>query len=110
MVQVGQGPVQMVGQERTTGAAGLPFRRQHEVIDHQLVAAVEQLGQGLAPGRGVEGVRLVDLDPGQGQAFGGVAVAQLGLFLFVDQQRLARFQPFLTRRDLMVRHRPSPCS
>jgi hypothetical protein len=67
------------------------------VVDDQLTAAVEQLGQGLPPGRGVEDIVLVQLDPGQGHAFGVQGVEGAGVGLFLDQQGAAGLQPVLAR-------------
>ena len=61
--QMNGGAVEMVGQERAARAALLPARTEHEVIDDQLAAAVEQVGQRLLATGSVEHIGLVDLDP-----------------------------------------------
>jgi hypothetical protein len=66
---------------------------QHEVVDHQLAAAVEQLGQRLFFPRGIEHIVLVQLDPGQGQALGVQGVQRAGVGLFLGQQGAARLEP-----------------
>jgi hypothetical protein len=46
-------------------APRLAARSEHEVVDQELRAAVEELGQGPRPFVGVEQVLLLDRDPGQ---------------------------------------------
>jgi hypothetical protein len=62
---VGQLGVQGVGDGGVDGVAGHIAGAEHEVVDQQLGAAVEQLGQGPGALLGVEAVRLGDLDPGE---------------------------------------------
>ncbi|MNL87589.1 hypothetical protein D3C87_2168170 [compost metagenome] len=63
------------------------------MVDHQLAAAVEQIGQRLFAGRCIERVSLFDLHPGHFLPFGADLVAQLRFFLLGGEQRLAGFQP-----------------
>ena len=74
MLEMRQGAVDMVGQEGAAGAARLPTGTEHEMIDHQLAAAVEELAERLLSLRRLEDVVLLDLDPGQGCALGGKLV------------------------------------
>src|SRR5690348_13332455 len=41
MIEMGQGAIDMVGKEGTAGAARLPAWAQHEMIDDELMAAIE---------------------------------------------------------------------
>src|SRR5215475_11285340 len=87
--------VQMVTQHRAAGTAVLPFRRKHEMVDNQPAATIEQLGQRLAAGRGVEGIGLLDARPGQRAALADDGGACVGELLLGDQQCLPRCEPFL---------------
>jgi hypothetical protein len=109
MLQMGQGAVQMIGQERTARTAGGPVGAQHEMIDDQLAAAGEQIGQGLFAGRRIEDVIGRDLDPGQGQALRIQLIAQISCFLLFGEQRSPCRQPFFPRYDRMGLHAGSSC-
>ena len=65
------------------------------MIDDQLAAAAEQVGQRLLAVRSVEHVILLDLDPWQFAALGAEPVARVRQFLFMGEMRLARGGPFL---------------
>jgi hypothetical protein len=56
--------VEVVGPERADATAGLVLRVEHEVVDEELAAAVEQLGQRLLAVGAVEHVFLLDALPG----------------------------------------------
>ncbi len=100
-------PVEMVAELRAARAAVLPVRREHEVIDDQPPAALEQLAERLPAGRRVEGIGLVDRRPGQGAAPLDDPRAQLGELLFLGQQRRRRRQPFRAGNDVVL-HGRSP--
>lgn len=87
--QVQVGAVDVVGQERTTGAARVPAFGEHEVIDDQLAVVAEQVDQFQIAVWALEAVVLVDLHPGQGAAFGAEFVAFFGEGFFVGQVLLA---------------------
>src|SRR6266567_1429172 len=57
--------VGVVGHERAAWAALLLTRREHEVLNQKLAAAVEQIGEPLPAAAPLEGVLLVDADPRQ---------------------------------------------
>ena len=59
-----------VGQERAGRASFIPVRVEHEVVDHQLTANLEQAGQARQAVRALEDVFLVDLDHRQLAALG----------------------------------------
>src|SRR5690349_7476092 len=102
-----QGASDMVALERAADAALLLSRRQHEMLDDQLAAAVEQIGQGRLSGRRVERVGLVDLDPRQRAPLGAQAVAQSRHLLFLGEERGAGLEPFVAGYDAMF-HDQSP--
>ena len=81
--------------ERAADAAFRPVRAEHEVLDDELAAPVEQVGERLLAVRAVEHVVLLDLDPGQRATFGAQLVAQAGEFLFLAQEFLACGKPFV---------------
>jgi hypothetical protein len=45
MCKMDHGAVEMIGEKRAAGAALHPARPKHEVIDHQLALAAEQVGE-----------------------------------------------------------------
>ena len=55
--QVDNGAVEMVGEIRAAGAAFLPARAKHEMVDDELALAIEELGERLLAVRRVENVR-----------------------------------------------------
>jgi hypothetical protein len=73
------------------------------VIDDELAASVEQVGerQAAAVG-GFEDVVFLDLDPGQRAALFRQAVALARPGLLLGEQRAARLDPFLLRDDVML--------
>lgn len=74
------------------------------MLDQELAAAGEQVGQRLLAGGTVEHVALVDPDPGQLAALGGERVAGAQKFLLLGEQRLAGGGPFLAGNDLVGVH------
>ncbi|MNT14070.1 hypothetical protein D3C72_1490610 [compost metagenome] len=94
MLEVLVGAVDMVGEEGAARAPLLPAGAEHEMVDDQGAAAIEQVGQALAPARPFEVVRRVDAHPGQRAALGAEPVALAGEGLLLAQQRLAGLQPF----------------
>src|SRR3954447_27005619 len=69
-VEVGDGAVEVIGDEGAAGASRVLLvdpepEAEHEVVDEQLGAAVEELGKGLLPAVRLEDVLLLELHPGQ---------------------------------------------
>jgi hypothetical protein len=94
--------VGVVGHVGAALAALLPARGEHEVLHHELAAAVEQVGQrARALGR-VEDVVLVDAHPRQRAALARDLVAEAGQLLLARQQGLALGEPLLMGNDGMV--------
>ena len=85
--------VEMVGEERAARTSFFPSRTQHEVIDDQLAAAVEQVGQRYFAVRAVEDVLLLYPLPRHLAALTAQLIAQPRELLFLSQQFLARRQP-----------------
>lgn len=104
-VVVGQvlvGAVDVVGEEGAALAAFCPAGAEHEVVDDQLAAAAEQVGEAQFAVGTLEAVGFVDFYPGQGAAFGAEFVSFTGEGFFVGQVFAAGGEPFFTRDDLMV--------
>ena len=79
---------------------------EHEVVDEQLSAAVEELARQRARALvGLEAVLLLERDPGQLAALACELFAHPGVFLLALEQFLASRQPFLTGADLVLRYR-----
>jgi hypothetical protein len=85
----------MIGHERATRATLVRLRPEHKVVDDQLAAPGEEVGERhLALGR-VEEIILLDLHPRQGATLDGQSVAQSREFFFFAEQFLAGLSPFL---------------
>ncbi len=96
------GAVEMIGEKRATGAALHPAGAQHEVIDHQLALAAEQVWERLFSVWAVKDVAFLDRRPGQLTARGAQGIARLGEFLFLREQRFACLEPFILRYDFVL--------
>ena len=99
--------VEAVGDRRAARAAGLVLGAEHEVVDEQLRAPVEQVRQRLAPVVGVEAVLLVDADPRQLPPPARELVAAARVLLLGGEQLAARGQPLLSGPDRVLGHRVS---
>src|SRR5207244_939449 len=98
------GAIEGVGPGRADRAAGRVVRAEHEVVDEQLRASVEELRQPLWTVLGLEGVLLLHPHPGQLAALAGeVVAAPRQLFLSLEQC-VACSEPFLACSDLVLRH------
>jgi hypothetical protein len=64
MGKVKVGAVHVIGEEGAAGASLRPAGAKHEVIDHELAAAAEEIREGLSSLRRVEDIGLLDLHPG----------------------------------------------
>ena len=97
--EVDRRAVEVVGPERAVLASHLGIRAEHEVVDHQLAAAIEQVGQRLPPLRAVERVLLGDGLPGEVPARLGQGVARAGELLFLLEEPGAGGDPLFARND-----------
>jgi hypothetical protein len=69
-VEVGDDAIEVIADEGAPGASRVLLvdpipEADHEVVDEQLGAAVEEVRQGLGPVLGLEAVVLLDWNPGQ---------------------------------------------
>src|SRR5215469_13825733 len=94
--------------ERAAFAALVPFGREHEVLDHELRPALEEIRQCRSSVGALEQIGPFDFRPGQRAPLFAEAVAGACEFLFMREQRLARFDPFLLRDDLVRLHGGPP--
>jgi hypothetical protein len=108
MLEMDESAVDVIGLERAADAAFLPSRAEHEMIDDQLAASIEEVGERLLAVRPIEQIGLFDPDPGQLAALPCHLVADLGQRLLMRQMRLARDQPFFPRDDFLRVHEISP--
>jgi hypothetical protein len=85
-----------VGQERARLAALIPVRVEHEVVDQQLTAVLEQAGQAGLAVRALEDVFLVNLDHRQVAPPGVQRVSLPGEFLLLRQHLPTGGQPLIS--------------
>src|SRR5262249_49253685 len=97
--------VKAIGDHRATGTAFIPFRAEHEVVDDELAATTEKIGEGFLAGGRIEDVVLLDLEPRELAALPGDVVAQASQFLFFGEKFFARGHPFGGRDDFVVLQR-----
>src|SRR3989454_1275293 len=102
VVQVHAGGIVVIGPERAVPAALVPLWGEHEVIDDQLAAAGEQVGQRLLPVHAVERVGLFDALPRQRLPLPIQLVLGAGERLLAGEQRGTRGEPLVVRDDGMV--------
>src|SRR6266516_801223 len=76
MRKVPVGAVKMVRQVRAALATLIPPRTQHEMIDDQLTATAEKIGQRFFTSRSVENVFFIDLNPWQLPPMAAYFIAQ----------------------------------
>src|SRR5437762_9947997 len=97
----------MIGDEGAAGASRVLLvdpepEAEHEVVDEQLGAPVEELGQGLLPFVRLEDVLLLDRYPGQLLAPAGELVALPYVLLLALEELHAGGKPLLSRSDLVL--------
>jgi len=85
----------VVDDDRASLAAGVPSRVEHEVVDDQLPAAVEEVEQRRLAVRSVEDVFLVDPDHRESASLGVQPVSGAGEVLLLGEQPLTRDQPLV---------------
>src|SRR5207245_4146423 len=101
--------VDVIEFERASDTALGPARTEHEVLDDQLAASVEQIRERLLAVRSVEHVLLLDLDPREIATLAAQSVAKSSEFLFLGQQFLASGKPLVSRYDPVLHCRLPSC-
>src|SRR5262249_30389231 len=91
-VQVGE-MAEVVGEERAARAARLPARVEHEVVDDELLASLEQIEQPSQAAPALERKVLVDPHHREPTTLGIQRVPLTGELLLLREQRLPRIQP-----------------
>ena len=86
--------IKMVRQIRAALTALLPIRTKHEVINNQLAAVVEKIGERFLAVRSIEDVLLFHFNPWQLAAMATHFVAQPRQVLLPRQQIPASDEPF----------------
>ena len=84
----------MVDLERAAYALMLSVGRHHEVLDVELMAALEEVGQGKLALRPIEDIGRLDSNPWQSQALGRDQFAMAGQRLLLLEERSPRPKPF----------------
>src|SRR5262249_29823269 len=103
-LQVGQDAVHAVGDRRARRTTRRVGRAEHEVIDEELRAAVEQLRDGLLARLGLEAILLLERDPGQLAAGPGEPGAEPRVRLLARGARLGCGGPLFAGSDLVMGH------
>src|SRR5438045_5508227 len=93
--------VEVVGEIGTARAALAPARSEHEVVDDELTAVVEEAGEGLRAARPFEQILLFDSLPGEFAALPAELIAQPREFFLFRQELLPGFGPFVMRDGLV---------
>jgi len=94
----------LVDAGRAARAAGLPIRTEHEVLDHELTPALEEVEQPDLAVRAGEAVVLVDAHHRQVPPRGVERVGLPRVLLLADQQLPAGVEPFFAGHDLGQAH------
>lgn len=94
--------VDVVDNERATGASFGPARLIHEVINDQLAAAVKQAGKADRSLGALEHVFGIDFDPRQFAAGGANGIAGFGEFFLLLEERISGLDPLGLVYDFML--------
>src|SRR6266478_549134 len=101
---MGNDSVEVVGPKRAVGAARLPARAKHEMINQKLVLSVEKLSQGFRTVWAVESIFFFNLHPRELASLPAQLIAEASEFLLFGQQRFASSQPNLLRYNTVFLH------
>src|SRR5439155_16807202 len=93
---------------RAGRAACLVARAEHEVVDEQLTAAVEQVRKRARAVVGVEAVLLLESNPRQLASLPRQLVTHAGVLLLTYEQIVTGSCPLLAVYDLVLGHQQSP--
>lgn len=85
---------EVVGEEGAADAAGGGGGAEHEVVDYELFAALEEVWEGDCAVGAFEGVGFFDLDVGELAAEGGELVGGFGEGLFFFKEGFTGLYPF----------------
>jgi len=99
------GAVKVIRQIGAAFATFVPVGTEHEMINDQLTAPVEKIGQGFLAIRPFEYVILVDLHHREAPSGGAERIALASKFFFSRQQVLSRHEPLSFGHDLSIQFR-----
>ena len=102
VLQVDGEAVEAIGDRRARRAAARVVGSEHEVVDEELRAPTEEVGQRRGAGFGLEAIVLLDGDPGQLLALAGHVVAAAGQLLLGLEQLEAGGEPLLASGGWVV--------
>src|SRR5262249_53402179 len=100
--------VEIVGPERAAGATLVPVRTEHEVLNDELTASAEEVGERDRSLGRLEYVGLVDSLPRKRPALARQFLPLMGEGPLLGEQRLAFGKPFLVRDNAVCRHAVLP--
>src|SRR4051812_49400746 len=98
---MGDDPVIAVGDRRAGWAARAVIGAEHEMVNEELRATAEKIGERGGAVVGVEAIVLVDPDPGKFLALFRQLVAAVGVFFFGGEQFFPGGEPVGTRDDFV---------
>src|SRR5262249_14883529 len=104
MMEMDRDAVEIVGPERARLASLFPIGAEHEVIDDQLGAPVEEIGERKGAIRPLELVGLFHPLPGHRHSAARQRIPLAREFLLGSEQFKASLQPFLVRDHFVVEH------
>ena len=107
---MGEDTVEAVSSRRAAWASGFVVGAEHEVVDHQLRAAVKQLGERPGSVSGVEPVFLREWQPRKVLTLSREFILPPGELLFELEQVSPRGEPLLPRSYFVISHQSSPLS
>lgn len=91
---------EVVGEERAVRTSNVGLRTEHEVVNDELVFAVEQIGEGGFAGGAGEGVWFGHLDAGKGFTLGSNLGLELHELLLLGEEGETGFKPLIRGNDL----------
>src|SRR5215470_13987128 len=101
-VQVRNGAVKMIGEQGTARATFDPVRAEHEMIDQELAAAGEEIGESFFAVWPIEDVVLFHFFPGKFATLLAEFVAETRKFLFFFKEGGPSCEPLVVRYNFFV--------
>src|SRR5262249_36358285 len=104
VLEVRENALDVVDLERASDALCGLAGPHHEMLDEELAAAVEQIGERHLSVRPIENVLLLHLDPREVAAFAGQAIAEPRELLLLGQKCGPPGEPFVSSHDSVRLH------
>ena len=102
MLQVNVDAIEAVGAQGAMGATRLVVRAEHEMVDDELAAPLEEIGKRLIAVGTLEHVILCNFHPGKAAALFVQLILHLGKLLFLREEFLTRLDPLFRADDRMI--------